>query len=233
MEILLNTPALNVYEHMALDETAVRLFDGGFWLRFYNWTPGPAVTFGYAQFAAEVEKELAARDFNAPYVRRPTGGGVVYHGEDLTFSCIFRPRETRPQDVYEKLHGLIRAGFCAQGLKARAFDDKLPASAYAPSRDHAASACFVNPVENDLLAEDGRKILGGAIRRFGDTVLYQGSLQTPGARTDERCRAAVIDAVRYGYAPGLTPRGATADLLRRARELARAQYRSESWIRKF
>lgn len=233
MEIILNTPPLNVYEHMALDEETVKNFDGGFVLRFYNWVPGPAATFGYAQFAGEVQNAFAARGFSGPFTRRPTGGGVVYHGEDLTFSCVFAPSQTRPADIYQTLHGLIRAALSARGIGARAFEAALPAAAYAPSVNHAASACFTRPVQNDLLAADGHKILGGAIRRFGDKVLYQGSLQTPGARTDARGKAAVIEALRLGYAPGLRPRGVTPQTLCAARAAARERFGRPEWIYKF
>ena len=48
------TPALNVFEHMALDETLAESVLPGPVLRFYHWAPGPAVTFGYSQFYAFV-----------------------------------------------------------------------------------------------------------------------------------------------------------------------------------
>lgn len=232
-ELILNTPPLNVYEHMALDEETVRRFDGGFVLRFYNWTPGPAVTFGYAQFAGEVQKELAARGFEGAFTRRPTGGGVVYHKDDLTFSCVFRPVQSRPGDIYQTLHGVIRRALSAFGVGVQTFDKTSPAAVYAPSVNHQASACFVNPVQNDLLARDGHKILGGAIRRFGSGVLYQGSLQLPGARSHPAYKAAVIAAVRGGYAPGLRPQACGAQLLQAARSCARTQYASGEWITKF
>lgn len=218
---------------MAFDEETVRQFDGGFVLRFYNWMPGPAVTFGYAQFTGEVQKALAARRFTGPFTRRPTGGGVVYHGEDLTFSCVFCPAQTRPADIYRQLHGFISTELAAQGVGAHTFEKELSASAYAPSINHQASACFVNPVQNDLLGSDGQKILGGAIRRFGDKVLYQGSLQLPAARIQPELKTAVINALRRGYAPGLCPQAAGAAQVEAARTLAREQYEKREWIYKF
>ena len=88
MNLLLSAPSLNVYEQMALDECLVRTRPDEITLRFYRWTDGPAVTFGYSQFAHEVQKTLAARAFFGQYARRPTGGGVVFHQSDLTFSVV-------------------------------------------------------------------------------------------------------------------------------------------------
>lgn len=233
MDILLNTPPLNVYEHMALDEQIVNLRPQTVTLRLYNWTDGPAVTFGYAQFFKEVQQTLAEDHFAGEYTRRPTGGGVVFHTDDLTFSLVFSAPQERPTEIYKKLHGFILSQLTRAGVSAHALETKLPPSAYAPSVDHRASACFIRPVENDLLDETGQKMLGGAIRRFGETVLYQGSLQLPGARVNPLFRRAVIDAVREFLAVDLRPTPCCAGRLAAVRQLAALQYESPSWVEKF
>ncbi len=232
MNTLISTPSLNVFEQMALDEHLVRVRPGAVTLRFYNWTPGPAVTFGYAQFISEVRHTLKEVHFDGPYARRPTGGGVVFHTDDLTFSLIF-PFAARPSEIYQKLHGFILSGLAQAGVSARALTGALPVSAYAPSINHQASACFVRPVENDLLTENGQKMLGGAIRRFGSSVLYQGSLQRPGARTSPLFKRAVIEGVRQFLAVDLHPASCTPEELQAAQELAATQYHTPAWTEKF
>lgn len=232
MNALISTPALDVFEHMALDEQTVRARQDGATLRFYNWTPGPAVTFGYAQFVSEVRQTLQAQNFTGSYVRRPTGGGVVFHGEDLTFSLVFQSA-ARPVEIYQQLHGFILAALTQTGVAARALNTVLPASAYAPSVNHQASACFIRPVANDLLTPDGQKMLGGAIRRFGTTVLYQGSLQRASARTNPLFKRAVIEGVRQFLAADLRPAFCAPEDLRAARNLARTQYHTPAWAEKF
>ena len=232
MPLLLTTPPLDVFEQMALDETLVRMRAQSITLRFYNWTQEPAVTFGYAQFVREVRQQLQSHAFTGSYCRRPTGGGVVYHQEDLTFSLIF-PSQNKPAEIYKKLHAHIHAALTSAGLPAQLVTHKFPSAAYAPSRDHQANACFVNPVENDLLSASGQKMLGGAIRRFGTTVLYQGSLQLPGARTRPQCRQALIQAVRGFLATDLRIAPVSAAWLETARTLAVAQYHTPAWTEKF
>lgn len=232
MNYLIATPPLNVFEHMAFDEQTVRFRPNAVTLRFYRWTDGPAVTFGYAQFISEVDRALAAQCFSGPRVRRPTGGGVVFHKDDLTFSLVFPSRE-RPAEIYKKLHACVLAELARAGQTGRAFDKTLPAAAYAPSVNHAANACFSNPVENDLLSADGHKILGGAMRRFDGCVLYQGSLQLPGARTSPVYKNAVMCAVRAFLAADLRPIRAEKAWLHSAQELAINQYQTAAWTEKF
>lgn len=232
MNLLVSTPPLTAFEQMAFDEQTVRLRPRAVTLRFYHWTDGPAVTFGYAQRLSEVERAAAIQNFTGPRVRRPTGGGVVFHRDDLTFSLVFPSRE-RPAEIYKKFHGFMLAELARTGARVSAFERSLPAKAYAPSVNHTASACFINPVENDLLGADGRKILGGALRRFGETALYQGSLQIPGARTNPVCKNAVIQAVRAFLAVDLKPVRADETWLQSARELARIQYQTAAWTEKF
>lgn len=217
---------------MALDEHMVRVHPGEVTLRFYNWVPGPAVTFGYAQFTSEVRRALAQVSFSGPYVRRPTGGGIVFHQDDLTFSLVF-PSADKPTDIYKKLHAAVLEQLVRVGLNGSVFDKHLPAAAYAPSVNHRANACFVHPVENDLLRTDGQKMLGGAIRRFGQTVLYQGSLQLPGVRTNPAAKRAVIEAVRYFLGVDLHPAACPPEDLHAARNLARIQYNTPGWTEKF
>ena len=232
MHLLLNTPALNVYEHMALDEQMLRSRPEEVTLRFYHWVSGPAVTFGYAQFINEVRRGLQTRGFSGAHARRPTGGGVVFHEDDLTFSLVFSSQQ-RPTEIYKNLHAFILKELEAQGLSGKIFDTPLPPSAYAPSVHHEANACFIRPVENDLLGTNGQKMLGGAIRRFGHTVLYQGSLQRPGARHNPHYKRALVGAVRAFLAVDLRPGACAEQILSSARLLAQQQYQTSAWTEKF
>ena len=217
---------------MALDETLVSLRPAEITLRFYRWTPGPAVTFGYAQPVKSVRALAAARGISGPCVRRPTGGGVVFHEDDLTFSLIF-PSTLRPAEIYAKFHACAQAALAHAGQTKTSLERAVDKEAYRPACGQGASACFINPVENDVLNASGEKILGGALRRFGTTLLYQGSLQVPGARENTRCKTALIEATRQFFAQDLCPSGAEPCVLAQARELAKTQYQTLAWEEKF
>src|SRR5258706_6842935 len=78
--------ALNMALDEALLETAPALAQPV--LRFYAWTEAGA-SFGYFQKHAEIEQMTLLR----PLIRRPTGGGLVPHDADWTYSLVFRPQD--------------------------------------------------------------------------------------------------------------------------------------------
>ena len=212
---------------MALDEALAKSKPDAFCLRFFRWR-GPGATFGYAQRIAEVERALPPELARA-CTRRPTGGGVVPHVDDLTFSCVFPAAGVlRPTDIYRRLHAAILAG-----LRGTVPDARLAeiGGRGAPRGPGGASQCFVEPVALDILTAAG-KILGGAIRRYGETVMYQGSLQLPGARR----RAPELEgALAAALAEAWQLRWARQDVDPAVRTTAaerEAKYRSAEWIRR-
>jgi lipoate-protein ligase A len=146
---------------MALDEVLLRSVTRPT-LRIYRWA-APCVTFGYFQPHALVV-ELHP---GLPAIRRWTGGGIVLHGEDLTFSLMIPAgdplSEMAPTRFYRNLHGAVAVAL--GGLLAG--DGEIV----------EGPSCFASPSRDDLMV-GGRKVLGGAIRRSGGALLYQGSLVT-------------------------------------------------------
>ncbi|NLG34202.1 MAG: lipoate--protein ligase family protein [Lentisphaerae bacterium] len=224
---LLESAARDVFGQMALDEAVALSRPEAFGLRFYRWA-GIGATFGYAQRVREVERVLPS-EIGANFTRRPTGGGVVPHVGDVTFSCVFPAGgELRPGNIYRRLHAAILPELRGAGLAARL--NEAGGSA-APGGPDGASQCFVQSVALDILTDAG-KVLGGAIRRYGDTVLYQGSLQGP----DARAKADVYEkAIRQGLAAewGLEWEECevAAGVAAAAQELE-GKYRSAEWVRR-
>jgi lipoate-protein ligase A len=83
----------------------------------------------------------------------------------------------------------------------------------------------------DILSAEG-KILGGAIRRTGSTVLYQGSLQLPEARGRvAELEAVIVRSLASEWSLQWTRREPEASLQAEAAALEE-KYRSPEWIRK-
>ena len=225
---LLSSPALDVFGQMALDEALAKSKPEAFCLRFFRWQCVGA-TFGYAQRIREVARALPG-GIGKSYTRRPTGGGIVPHLEDLTFSCVF-PAEgvLRPAEIYRRLHSAVLAGLRGAGLEARLC---ARGGSPAPQGPGGAAQCFVQPVALDILTEAG-KVLGGAIRRYGSTVLYQGSLQLPDARRrTEVLEPAIMNALAAAWGLRWQRREPDAAVLAAAAALEE-KYRAPEWIRKF
>ena len=234
---LINTTQLEVHEHMALDEVlkdeVYNNKDKQVILRFFNWVPKDSVTFGYAQFYKEVWDKVQQK--NIPYeniVRRPTGGGIVFHIDDVTFSLIFTHENDNlnVRELYEDLHSKINCHFRGANFSTQG---EVGKENYAPSTSNQAGQCFVNPVANDILDEKGNKVLGGAIRRFDDIILYQGSFQMPNARTNEQIKQNIIKGVEDFFGIVLESKDIEPNILDKAKNLAQTKYNTEGWIKKF
>ncbi len=200
--------AFNMALDAALLETAPSL--GKPVLRFYSWTER-AASFGYFQKIAEVTAMTQLR----PLVRRPTGGGLVPHDADWTYSVAIPPGHAwyalSAVDSYRRIHEWVRSGFAKLGVEAE----------LAPTcRRAAPGQCFIGHEKFDVLLR-GRKIAGAAQRRTRMGLLIQGSVQPPPvkiARAD--WENALCEAVAAGYGVAWQDWKATKDLDCRATELA-------------
>ncbi len=135
-------------------------------LRFYAWTE-PAATFGYFQHYAEIAAWTNLR----PLIRRPTGGGLVPHDHDWTYSIILPPanpwHELRAAESYLRLHQWVTAALRAAGI---------PAELAPTARKEIPGQCFAGAEQHDVLL-NGQKIAGAAQRRTREGMLIQGSIQ--------------------------------------------------------
>ena len=174
--------------HMALDEAlwhdAEETERTEPLLRFYRLM-SPAATIGFSQRDPALAAWLAEQGL--PWVRRPTGGGVVFHRDDLIYTFVLpsaiHPAFLRPASTYLFIHELIQETLTVLGIQTTLYkncaDKQTP-----PGR----TVCFERPVCGDLIW-NAQKVAGAAERRSGRYLLHQGSLQiryiiSPGSRSD-------------------------------------------------
>ena len=168
--LLLRTGARSAAENMAVDD--VLLHSVAKWrqpvLRFYSWSER-AASFGYFQKYKDVEKTTVLR----PLVRRPTGGGLVPHDADWTYSVSFSPGTEwyglKAVESYERVHAWIRDAFAKIGVGA----ELAEAQASMPG-----GQCFAGAEQFDVMLNN-HKIAGAAQRRTKHGLLIQGSIQPP------------------------------------------------------
>jgi lipoate-protein ligase A len=133
-------------------------------LRSYRWTPGWG-SFGYFVKTADLP------DNGLKWVRRWTGGGIVDHREDWTYT-LFIPRgcglaEARGAESYRVIHAALVSALRASGIEAR-LSGEMPLA--------IGGECFLQPVEHDVMDASGRKIAGAGQRRTARGLLHQGSV---------------------------------------------------------
>ena len=162
---LLFHPEASPARNMAIDEALLRHAKAPV-LRLYSWDQ-PCVSIGYFQKAAVAPS-------NRPMVRRYTGGGLVEHGRDLTYTLVLpsdHPLTTAGTlPSYRSIHQAVAQALQDCGIKC------LLATAQ-PKKDDPS--CFLKPVPADVLNSDGLKLAGAAQRRTKQGCLHQGSILLP------------------------------------------------------
>jgi lipoate-protein ligase A len=224
--LLLNSGPRESAFNMALDEALLHAV--AHWrkpvLRFYGWIE-PAATFGYFQKYSEVAETILLR----PLIRRPTGGGIVPHDADWTYSLAFPPNHEwyslKAVESYRRVHEWIRDAFARLNV-----DSELALEA----RKSAPGQCFIGYEQSDVLWQ-GRKIAGAAQRRTREGLLIQGSVQPPPIslkRDDwENAMRAIGETHQRAIWEKLDSDSAES-LDRQAAELARTKYSQDAFNQK-
>ncbi|MCS1408874.1 MAG: Octanoyltransferase LipM [Verrucomicrobia subdivision 3 bacterium] len=188
-------------------------------LRFYDWSE-PTATFGYFQKYHEATQLTPLR----PLIRRPTGGGLVPHTNDWTYSLIFPPSapwyRNRAMESYVQLHEWLQMAFRAVGIITHIAPAQNPEG---PGR------CFVGTEKHDLVLA-GSKVAGAAQKRNRTGFLVQGSIQPPPttvtrAQWGQALRATAAGAWNVRWQPWSPP----PTYSHQAEDLAHNKYRDSTY----
>ena len=159
--------------NMALDEALLDAVaeDPSFaLLRTYGWTE-PTLSLGYFQAFAESRRD--ARWHDVPVVRRPTGGGAIWHHHELTYALVVpvvHPLARPAASLYHAVHSALAALLCRHGVET------VPRGSGTPSPAAARPfLCFADRDPEDLVCQ-GAKIAGSAQRRRSGAILQHGSM---------------------------------------------------------
>src|SRR5438105_9931381 len=199
---------------MAIDEVLLSMARPAI-LRFYRWNT-PSVSFGYFVRFAEA-CELAG---NRAVVRRWTGGGIVPHGDDLTYSIMIGSNNDAfslpSKIIYQRVHAALSSALREIGIATVLTEANEP---------KLSEACFANPVVSDVI-ENGKKIAGAAQRKTRSGLLHQGSIQRENLNGKFRSIFGKLLAKR------LITNNIEMDILSAAEKLAAAKYATGAWLRR-
>jgi lipoate-protein ligase A len=192
-------------------------------LRFYDWQAPETISIGYVQKAAAVPD-------GRPFVRRPTGGGVVYHDHDFTYSVAVPDGHWLTgldrTTSYDWINRSVQTGLRALQLAADLADQEI-----AGHVDRGTMVCFTNPTKYDLLLGE-RKIAGSAQRRTREGILHQGSLHfggpLPKAEMAKALLAGFVETMGLRFEPFVPDE----QLLAFAATLADEKYTTPAWNHK-
>jgi len=153
--------------NMAVDEALLKNFDEGDLpiFRIYGWEP--ALSLGRFSDARKNINIQRLKQKELAFVRRMTGGGILVHGGDLSYSILL-PRglltDIGVKESYRHLCRFLIKLYERLGLKAEfASDMKLDG--------HKSEICLAG-IEAYDIAIDGKK-MGGNAQRYTKTGLFQ------------------------------------------------------------
>lgn len=136
-------------------------------VRFYRWETA-TLSFGRNEPVTVGYRKLLRNSRRMGVVRRPTGGRAVIHDREFTYSVVLPAhalgglRLTYRRINQGLVRGLRHLGVDAGGAAGRPV---------APD----AGPCFLAAAEGEVVVR-GRKLVGSALARIGDTILQHGSL---------------------------------------------------------
>jgi lipoate-protein ligase A len=243
----LETGANDAFFNMGLDEAILESVSGGLeppTLRLYRWKPS-AVSVGYFQGVRDEVDLAKCGELGIDVVRRLTGGGAVFHADEVTYSIVVP--ETHPLasggilDSYKAICAGVVAGFKVLGIPAE----------FAPLNDIVAGGKKVSgnaqTRKHGCLLQHGTILLGVDLEAMF-TVLRVPSEKLKGKLIEDvKARVSSVSAmlgrpVSYeealpaferGFAEvlgGLGPRSLPGDdELLRAGNNARERFASEAW----
>lgn len=140
-------------------------------VRFYSWER-PTASLGYTQVASKAIDLEFCRQNGIDVVRRITGGKLVLHWREITYSVASSDTEIFSAALAESYRrislGLIR------GLEKMRLQARLAGPAPS-SYTRGNMPCFAYPARDEIEI-DGRKIIGSAQKRVAGRFLQHGSI---------------------------------------------------------
>jgi lipoate-protein ligase A len=159
--------------NMAVDEHLFHSLtnEPGTFLRFYQWER-PTASLGCSQKAENVLDLEFCRTKGIDIVRRMTGGKMVLHHQEITYSIASSDQELFTGTLggsYKRISQALMKGLEKMGLR--------PSPAARPPSFYARGnlPCFSHPAQDEIEI-DGKKVVGSAQKRTGKKFLQHGSL---------------------------------------------------------
>ncbi len=174
-------------ENMSIDKTLVKSFDikNKAVLRLYTWEK--SFTIGLSQELDEYK--LKYSEYNNNCAKRMTGGGVLFHGHDVSYSLLFPSSVLGNKNVkesYEYICSFLLQFYKNLGLEAKwAKDDENITLS-------KSSFCQVGYEAYDIIV-NGVKIGGNAQKRSRNMIFQHGSIPISKIENKEELGSSLFD----------------------------------------
>jgi len=143
-------------------------------LRIYGWDK-PAISIGYFQNVSRACNLAECQKQNLPIIRRITGGRAVFHEEDLTYSlvgstCQYPELGHNVMETYNRTSQAFLEGLKMLGVQGEWEKRKVSSNG-----KKSFWPCFASTSIYEV-THLGKKLIGSAQKRIGNSFIQQGSL---------------------------------------------------------
>lgn len=159
-------------ENMRMDKELFDSFTPGHLpiFRVYEWEE--SFTYGFSQKIDTIKNMEQLKSYNKNYAQRITGGGILFHGNDISYSLIIPITYVKNLSVkqsYELICGFLMEFYRSLGL------DPVYAKELQNIDLLHSQYCQEGFEPYDIIVE-GKKIGGNAQRRRKDMIFQHGSI---------------------------------------------------------
>lgn len=169
---LIRSGTLSAQENMAIDRV---LFDSFSqtkvpFFRVYSWEK--SFTFGISDEITKLKEKKELIPYQDNYAKRMTGGGILFHGHDISYSLTIPSSFMKGLSVkesYEKICQFLLHFYANLGLESSYAKDDT--TVYKSKN----AFCQLGFEDYDILI-DGKKMGGNAQRRTKESIFQHGSI---------------------------------------------------------
>jgi len=148
-------------ENMKMDEEIQLKVENGYiepCFRLYKWS----------EVCVSIGKNQKYKDFPVKVVRRPTGGGALLHGWDLSFCIVDYKNGRNFGKFYREVSKIFYKIFVKFSVKLEFVKNK--------SYNLDSYYCYFFPTFGELKTKDGKKAVAMAMKEMKNTFLIHGSV---------------------------------------------------------
>ena len=174
---------LSALDNMLFDSYLVQQCKDEY-LRIYQWS-NPAVSLGITNKINEINLSYTNKH-NIDIVRRETGGGIVYHNQDLCFSFITNAN-LKPKENYHLIKDAIEKIL-----------HKLGEFITKTNNINTKSLLCFNGSSNHEISIDNKKVIGIAQKLVKNRYLMQGSIQLKSIKVEHLICDSDQEVIQYG-----------------------------------
>jgi len=170
----INSGFCHPIRNMAIDTALIEIYkkDGIPVFRIYGWKPY-GFSIGYSQNIKDVIDIPSCIRDGIVFVKRPTGGGIIFHGDEVTYAIVCSDKDIGSPSTVKEGYKII-CSFIIEAYR-RYMLNPVFAIDSGQLKKEKSSLCFSSFEDYDIII-NRKKIGGNAQKRIKNVIMQHGSI---------------------------------------------------------